>query len=98
LFFNKVLKYGEYKPLTIRAMKSLNFESLSVEERALLILSDGKFVSKSMFKNVEISLFRIEDHFLEVWYEPAIEKVTKVLPLSKHDFDPYLKHLEIALN
>jgi hypothetical protein len=74
-------------------MKITDFDSLTIDEKARLILSQGIYVSKSEFTKLEISLYRIEDEFVEIWYEPVSGKVLQIDYLKNKAINPYLKHL-----
>lgn len=74
-------------------MKITDFDNLTIDEKARLILSRGVYVSKSEFFQLEISLYRIEDEFVEIWYEPITGRVLKIDYLKNKPINPYLKHL-----
>ncbi|AHM60501.1 hypothetical protein D770_11220 [Flammeovirgaceae bacterium 311] len=74
-------------------MKPIDFDKLSLDEKAKLILSKGVYVSKSEFFQLEISLYRIENDFVELWYEPITGRVMRIDYLKGKKVNPYLKHL-----
>lgn len=74
-------------------MKITDFDNLTIDEKARLILSKGVYVSKSEFFQLEISLYRIEDEFVEIWYEPISGRVLQIDYLKNKAVNPYLKHL-----
>lgn len=74
-------------------MKPIDFDKLSLDEKARLILSKGVYVSKSEYFQLEISLYRIDNDFVELWYEPITGKVMRIDYLKDKEVNPYLKHL-----
>lgn len=74
-------------------MKPAEFDSLTIDEKAKVILNRGVYVSKSEFFQLEISLYRIDDEFVELWYEPVTGKIFKIDYLNNKPVNPYLKHL-----
>jgi len=77
-------------------MTPVEFESLTLNEKAKVIIKDGVFLSKSKYKELEITLYRINDFFIEIWYEPTLERVFKIDNLSDKKVNPFLKHLSLA--
>ena len=74
-------------------MKPAEFDNLTIDEKAKVILSRGAYVSKSEFFQLEISLYRIDDVFVELWYEPIIARILRIEYLKDKKINPYLKHL-----
>jgi hypothetical protein len=74
-------------------MKPAEFDNLSTDEKARMILSRGVYVSKSEFFQLEISLYRIDDVFVELWYELINGRIFKIDYLKHKKVNPYLKHL-----
>jgi len=80
----------------IKVMSPVEFENLTLNEKAKLIIKEGVFLSKSKYKKLEITLYRVEDFFIEIWYEPFLEKVYKIDNLHSKKINPFLKHLNIT--
>ena len=74
-------------------MKPAEFDSLTIDEKAKVILSKGVYVSKSEFFQLEISLYRMDDVFVELWYEPIAGSILRIEYLKDKKINPYLKHL-----
>lgn len=74
-------------------MKPAGFDHLTINEKAKVILSRGVYVSKSEFFQLEISLYRIDNEFVELWYEPVTGRIYKIDYLKNKAVNPYLKHL-----
>lgn len=72
-----------------------HFQDLPIQEQAQIILKRGIYVSKSDYKNLEITLYRLEKEFVEIWYHPAQERIIKIEPASGKLINPYLKHLAV---
>ena len=56
------------------------------------ILEDGVFVTKSTFYQVEISLYKMDDRFVEVWYDVKQKGITDIVYLDTRTVNPFLKH------
>lgn len=74
-------------------MKPAEFDNLTIDEKARVVLSKGAYVSKSEFFQLEISLYRVDDVFVELWYEPISGRIFKIDYLKNKKVNPYLKHL-----
>lgn len=74
-------------------MKPAEFDNLTIDEKAKVILSRAVYVSKSEFFQLEISLYRMNDEFVELWYEPIRGRILKIDYLKDKKINPYLKHL-----
>lgn len=74
-------------------MKPIGFDNLTIDEKAKVILNQGVYVSKSEFFQLEISLYRIDNEFVELWYEPLSGRIFKIEYLKNKPVNPYLKHL-----
>jgi hypothetical protein len=72
------------------------FQGLPISEQAQLILDSGIYVSKSEYKDLEISLYRVEQEFVEIWYDSLLEKVIKIEAVTGNVINPYLKHLAVV--
>lgn len=77
-------------------MKVVDFERLTFSQKAKIVLKEGSFVSKASFHNLEISLYKLDDVFVEIWYEPFTETMKKIISLKKDSFMPFLKHLNFT--
>jgi len=77
-------------------MNPVEFESLTLNEKAKIIIKDGVFLSKSNYTQLEITLYRVNDFFIEIWYEPSLERVFKIDNLHDKKVNPFLKHLNLA--
>ena len=74
-------------------MKPAEFDSLTIDEKAKLILNKGVYVSRSEFFQLEISLYRMDDEFVELWYESLSGRIYKIDYIKDKSINPYLKHL-----
>ena len=63
------------------------------------ILEHGVFVTTSNFYQVEISLYKMDHQFVEVWYDTKREAITQIGYLDDSSVNPYLKHFAtLSLN
>lgn len=76
-------------------MSPIEFDDLKLDEKARIIFSKGSFVSKVMFFQLGISLYRINDKFVEIWYNTPTGTVRKVDYLNDKEISPYIKHLHM---
>ena len=74
-------------------MKPAEFDNLTIDEKAKLILNRGVYVSRSEFFQLEISLYRMDDEFVELWYESLSGRIFKIDYIKEKSINPYLKHL-----
>lgn len=77
-------------------MNPIEFKDLALEEQARLIFCKGTFVSKILFFQLGISLYRIDSGFVEIWYNTLTGTIRKIEPLKDKKISPYIKHLYIA--
>lgn len=76
-------------------MIPIGFDDLQLDEKARLIISKGSYVSKTMFFQLGISLYRINDKFIEIWYNTQSGTVRKVDYLNDKEINPYIKHMYV---
>lgn len=74
---------------------SFDFDKLSISKKAEIVLSEGIYVSQSKFYQLEISLYRIGDQFIEMWYDTFVGQIINIQPMEGRAINPYLKHIEI---
>ncbi len=75
-------------------MENLDNSATELEDKARFIINEGDFVSRSDFRHLEISLYRLYGESIEIWFETKKEQVLKINYMRGHEFDPYLKHLK----
>ncbi|HAA15265.1 MAG TPA: hypothetical protein DCE41_27635 [Cytophagales bacterium] len=74
-----------------------DYQGLSIEARN--ILEHGVFVTKSEFYQVEVSLYKMDQEFVEVWYDTKREAITQIGYLKGHPINPFIKHISpVSLN
>lgn len=73
--------------------KFLPFEQLDLAERAELVLNEGNFISKSTFHQLEISLYRLGEEFVEMWYDIYNKQVVNIDAMNNRAINPFLKHI-----
>jgi len=63
------------------------------------ILEHGVFVTTSEFYQIEISLYKMDNEFVEVWYDTKREAITQIGYLKDHPVNPFIKHIsKVSLN
>lgn len=77
-------------------MNSIAFSNLELEEQAKLIFLKGFYVKKILFFQLSISLFRINDEFVEIWYNTQSGTIRKIELLQNKEINPFVKHLFVA--
>ena len=75
-----------------------NTENLTIDEIAMLVIQKGSFVSSSEYHNLCISLYRIDNEFVEIWHNTLEDNVNKVEVLKNKMINPFLKYLKICCN
>jgi hypothetical protein len=73
-------------------MKAAKFLSLTNLEKGFHVLLDGIYISQKKFKNYDISLFRMDKNFVEIWYEKNGD-IDRIEYLTGKEIIPYIKHL-----
>ncbi|MDQ3536151.1 MAG: hypothetical protein M3421_11055 [Bacteroidota bacterium] len=74
-------------------MRPNDFQHLAINEKARIILNNGSFVYKSEFHHLEISLYKVEENYVEIWFDPIKGKITNIDYVNDKPINPYLKHL-----
>lgn len=74
-------------------MRNITFNNLALEEQARQIFLRGHYVNKISFFQLSISLFRINDEFVEIWYNTLTGTIRKIEPLQNRAINPFIKHL-----
>lgn len=77
-------------------MNSGRFAKMTDDEKTVMIMEKGKFVSKGKFLGLEVDLYKIEDSFVEIWYDLFLDKITRIEYLQNKSVNPYLKYLKIC--
>ena len=72
------------------------FRSLETDVQARLIFDNGVFISKILYFQLSISLFRIDDEFVEIWYNTLTGTIRKIEPLQQKKISPFIKHLAMV--
>lgn len=74
-------------------MNPIEYQDLQLEEQASLIFLKGNFISKISFFQLSILLYRVNEEFVEIWYNTISGTVRKVEPLKGKSISPFIKHL-----
>lgn len=74
-------------------MNPIAFKDLQLEEQARMIFLEGVFVSKIMFFQLSISMYRVNNEFVEIWYNTKSRTIRKIEPLKYNKISPFIKHL-----
>jgi hypothetical protein len=77
-------------------MNSLGSNQLTMDEKAVLIKSNGLEISCCIYSNISVTLYRIKEDFIEIWQDLKSIKVVKIEDLKDKNINPYLKYLDIA--
>jgi hypothetical protein len=77
-------------------MKAEKFKNMTLDEKTLLIMEKGKFISKGSYSGVEIDLYKLEESFVEIWYDIYMDKISKIEYLQDRPVNPYLKFLKVS--
>ncbi len=66
----------------------------SIEMRVKQVLDQGKFIHKSKFKNLEISVFQMSQEYFELWFQTDTASYFRMDIVKDNLINPYLKHLK----
>ena len=55
-----------------------NFKSLTLLEKARSVYLHGDFITSIRYYKHKVNLYLIEDYYVEVFYNPKIDKVEKI--------------------
>jgi len=69
-------------------MKREDFEDMSVAEKGMVIMSEGKHLTQVMHNNQLLNLYSVNDFFIEVYYSMhnnQIDKIEIINDLSRID-------------
>ena len=77
-------------------MNPIQFKDLQLEEQARMIFLKGTFISKIMFFQLGISMYRLNEEFVEIWYNTRTGTIRKIETLKHKKISPFIKHLHIA--
>lgn len=77
-------------------MKSLGPYNLTIDEKAVLIRNNGSIISQCDYRGLNITLYRVDNEFLEIWYLIKMKKVLKIESLKDKAINPYLKYLNLS--
>lgn len=61
----------------------MKFDTLSIEDRFLLLLKDGAFIDSIIYYNQKIDLYSIDSLYVEVTFCPETSKITRVASAEK---------------
>ncbi|GJM60316.1 MULTISPECIES: hypothetical protein [Persicobacter] len=73
-------------------MKYTHLKGLSFERQASIIMDEGTCISRVNAADLEISLYRLEADYIEVWSCRKSGKVNRVIETAFELIDPCLKH------
>lgn len=76
-------------------MKDLRSNQLTLDEKAVLIKNTGLEISSCSYANLNITLYRIKDDFIEIWRDLS-RGIVKVESLRDKAVNPYLKYLNLV--
>jgi hypothetical protein len=76
-------------------MKNMG-SNLTIDEKAVLIQSNGLEISHCIYSDISVTLYRIKEDFIEIWQDVKAIKVLKIVPIKDNSINPFLKYLDIA--
>ena len=70
----------------------MDFDKLSLNERAELLWSRGKFLVTVNYYNQKVNLYSMDGKYFELWYDVSGNQIEKIIPLTNTKlFSGYLK-------
>lgn len=75
-------------------MDKEEFNNMRIDDKAKLLLSKFQFITKSEFKDLEISIYKpdVAGIHVELWFNPRSGRVTKIQIIEQEPFNHLLKH------
>lgn len=77
-------------------MKCFGSNRLTMDEKAVLIMANGREISQCIYSDIRITLYRLKEDFIEVWQDMRSIKVMKVENVKNKSINPYLKYLDFC--
>lgn len=77
-------------------MNYLGSNQLTMDEKAVFIKSNGLEISKCMYSNISVTLYRLKEDFIEIWLDVKSIKVVKIEAVKNKSINPYLKYLDLT--
>lgn len=74
-------------------MKTINFNKLSLTDKALLIAEFGIYLNSIEFHCYWLHLYSINSDFIEVHFNNITKQVDKISMLEYEDLDKYLSRI-----
>lgn len=71
-------------------------QNLTTDEKAMLVMQKGSLISSSEYAKLQIDLYRVDEEFVEIWYNTFLESVSKIEILKNKSINPFLKYLKIS--
>lgn len=59
-------------------MKQVRFLELETYERLQILWEEGEVISQKKYYNTTISLFLLDNFFVEVFFDPAVNDITAI--------------------
>jgi hypothetical protein len=78
------------------AMSIVTFECLSTAEKTKTLLESATFITNNKFDDLEISLYKLGEEYIEVWFRPVSDCIIDVKKVSNAQINPFLKFFNIS--
>jgi hypothetical protein len=59
-----------------------SFWKLNTDERAQLLWDKATFMTSAQYLDLRVNLYYWKGNLIEVWYNPALNKITKIIPMQ----------------
>ncbi len=74
------------------------FNIVDLNGRMNLTNEDGEFIVSRVYYNQKINLYALPGFYVEVYYQPDINKIIKIEAITSHDeLNKYLPYIDILL-
>jgi hypothetical protein len=74
----------------------LDFDKLTLDQRAAIVWSNGTFVDALMYFDQTISLYSVNTEFIEVWSDPHDHHITRILKATEDRLSKFLASVNLG--
>jgi len=74
----------------------LDFDKLTLDQRAAIVWSNGTFVDALMYFDQTISLYSVNTDFVEVWSDPRDHHITRIFRATEDRLSKFLGSVNLS--
>lgn len=73
-----------------------DFDNQTNIEKVKTLLVEGLFLSRSNFRDLEISIHQLDQRVFEIWFDTRADEIVRVNDMAREPYSHYIKHLRIS--